>query len=411
MTGAPLPDRLPPGGWREDPALVALCAVLDPGGRGEQARFVGGAVRDSLIGVPVKDVDIATVHPPQAVIERLSAAGIRSVPTGIDHGTVTAIIDRGPVEITTLRRDVSTDGRRATVAFADDWQEDAARRDFTMNALYAEPVSGVIHDYFGGRADLLAGRVRFIGDALARIDEDHLRILRYFRFLARFGVADRNSADYSACVAKAPTLMALSRERIADELLKLLATRDPVPALQLMTSGGIFQPVIPEVDGAGVARVAALLAREAAMGQAPDGLLRLAALLPQDAAVAERVAARLKLSNKARSRIATALGVAVDGDAQRLAYRLGLRGALDRIALGRALGPEDGVRIADWTVPRLPVSGGDLIKRGLTAGPDVARLLKAVEEAWIAADFPDRTKTLEIADQVVAGWLRSNQKA
>jgi poly(A) polymerase len=411
MTGAPLPDRLPPGGWREDPALVALCAVLDPGGRGEQARFVGGTVRDSLIGVPVKDVDIATVHPPQAVIDRLSAAGIRSVPTGIDHGTVTAIIDRGPVEITTLRRDVSTDGRRATVAFADDWQEDAARRDFTMNALYAEPVSGVIHDYFGGRADLLAGRVRFIGDALARIDEDHLRILRYFRFLARFGVADRKSADYAACVAKAPTLMALSRERIADELLKLLATSDPIPALQLMTSGGIFQPVIPEVDGAGVARVAALLAREAEMGQAPDGLLRLAALLPPDAAVAERVAARLKLSNKARSRIATALGVPVDGDAQRLAYRLGLRGALDRIALGRALGPEDGVRIADWTVPRLPVSGGDLIKRGLTAGPDVARLLKAVEEAWIAADFPDRAKTLEIADQVVAGWLRSNQKA
>lgn len=411
MTDGQLPDRLAPGGWREEAALLALCAVLDPDGRGEQARFVGGAVRDSLIGVPVKDVDIATVHPPEEVIERLKAAKIRSVPTGIDHGTVTALLDRGPVEITTLRRDVATDGRRATVAFANDWREDAARRDFTMNALYAEPQTGVVHDYFGGRADLKAGRVRFIGDARARIDEDHLRILRYFRFLARFGAADPQSADYAACVEKAPTLMALSRERIADELLKLLATHDPVPVLALMVSGGIFRPVLPEVDEAGVDRVAALLAREAAIGEAPDGLLRLAALLPQEAAVVDRVAARLKLSNKSRNRITAALGDAVEGDAQHLAYRLGMRGALDRIALGRALKPEDAALIANWAVPRLPVSGGDLIARGLVAGPVVARLLKTIEQQWMAAGFPDRAATLAIADQAVATWLRSSQKA
>ena len=411
MSGDALPDRLAPADWWQDAALLALCTVLDPGGQGEHARFVGGAVRDSLIGVPVKDVDIATIHPPHEVMRRLKEAGIRSVPTGIDHGTVTAILDRGPVEITTLRRDVATDGRRATVAFANDWREDAARRDFTMNALYAEPVTGLIHDYFGGRVDLLAGHVRFIGDARARIDEDHLRILRYFRFLARFGEADRESADYAACIDKAPTLMALSRERVADELLKLLATRDPVPALALMIEGGIFKPILPEVDAAGVERVAALLAREAVMDQVPDGLLRLIALLPEDAAIAERVAARLKLSNKARARIATALGKGVEGDVRRLAYRLGTRGALDRIALGRAARPQDAALVAGWAVPRLPVSGGELIARGLTAGPDVARVLKSVEEAWMAAGFPDIDAALRIADQQVADWLRSSQKA
>lgn len=411
MTVDPLPDRLPPGGWREDQALLALCAVLDPAGEGEQVRFVGGAVRDCLLGEPVKDVDVATIHPPREVMRRLAEAGIRCVPTGIAHGTVTAIIDRGPVEITTLRRDVATDGRRATVAFADDWREDAARRDFTMNALYADPVTGGIQDYFGGLADLFAGRVRFIGDPRARIDEDHLRILRYFRFLARFGVADAGSADYAACIDKAPTLMALSRERIADELLKLLATRDPVPALTLMMGGAIFRPILPEIDDAGVERVAALIAREAAMAQLPDGLLRFIALLPQDAAVADRMAARLKLSNKARGRIALAVGEPVEGDAKRLAYRLGTRGALDRIALGRALSPRDAALIADWEVPRMPVSGGDLIARGLTAGPEVARLLRSLEQQWMAAGFPDRAATLRLADQLVADWLRSSQKA
>ncbi|HEX7874819.1 MAG TPA: CCA tRNA nucleotidyltransferase, partial [Sphingobium sp.] len=187
MNDGALPDTLPPGDWRDDAELARLCEAL---GGGAEARFVGGAVRDSLLGIAVKDVDIATLHRPEEVMHRLKAAGIRAVPTGIAHGTVTAIIPSGPVEITTLRHDIATDGRHATVAFASDWQEDAARRDFTMNALYADPETGVLHDYFGGRGDLMAARVRFIGDARARIDEDHLRILRYFRFLARFGHAD-----------------------------------------------------------------------------------------------------------------------------------------------------------------------------------------------------------------------------
>ncbi|MET0238415.1 MAG: CCA tRNA nucleotidyltransferase [Sphingobium sp.] len=392
-------DLLPEGGWRDDADLARLCAAL---GGDAEARFVGGAVRDSLIGIPVKDVDIATIHPPETVMERLKAADIRCVPTGIAHGTVTAVLPRGPVEITTLRRDVSTDGRRATVAFASDWGEDAARRDFTMNALYAEPVSGAVHDWFGGRADLAIGRVRFIGDARARIDEDHLRILRYFRFLARFGTPDADSDDYAACVEKAPTLMALSRERIADELLRLLGTADPVPALRLMVEGGIFLPVLPEVVMDGVERVVALIGREGAMGEAPDGLLRLAALLPADAAIAEKVVARLKLSNKARSRIAAALGPVVEGDARLLAYRLGVRGALDRIALGRAGEPQEASLLTDWDVPRLPVSGGDLIARGLSPGPEVARTLRVLEDRWIAAGYPPRDQALVLADGLLA---------
>lgn len=394
-----LPSLLPEGGWRDDADLAHLCAVL--GGDGE-ARFVGGAVRDSLLGIGVKDIDIATLHEPETVSRRLKAEGMRVVPTGIAHGTVTAVLPRGPVEITTLRRDVSTDGRRATVTFAQDWREDAGRRDFTMNALYAEPGTGVLHDFFGGLADLAAARVRFIGDARERIDEDHLRILRYFRFLARFGQADGDSEDYRACVEKAQTMMALSRERVADELVRLLGTADPVSALGLMVAGGIFVPIVPEVTADGVARVAALIEREGAMGEAPDGLLRLMALLPQDATVADRVAARLKLSNKARGRIAAALGEDVAGDALNVAYRLGTRGALDRIALGRALTPGDAAGVRDWAVPRLPVGGGDLIARGLNAGPEVARTLKALEEQWIAAGYPGREDTLAIADQLLA---------
>ncbi|MET0360219.1 MAG: CCA tRNA nucleotidyltransferase [Sphingobium sp.] len=370
------------------------------GGDGE-ARVVGGAVRDTLLGLEVKDIDIATLHPPEAVMDRLRAAGIKAVPTGIAHGTVTAVLPRGPVEITTLRRDVATDGRRATVAFADDWREDAARRDFTMNALYAEPSTGAIHDYFGGRADLATGRVRFIGDARSRIDEDHLRILRYFRFLARFGVADAMAADYAACVDRAPSLNALSRERIADELLKLLATADPLPALRLMMDGAIFATIIPEIEQAGIGRIADLMMRETEMGEEPDGLLRLIALLPPQPPVADAVAARLKLSNRARARIAAALGEDTPGDVRALAYRIGRRGALDRLALGRALAPADAAILTDWTIPRLPVGGGDLIARGLPAGPRVAKTLRMLEDAWIAADYPDRKQSLMLADRIL----------
>lgn len=402
---AMLPDILPDMEWRRRPGLDRLLAALDAD-KG-MSRYVGGAVRDGLLGIPVADVDIATRHVPQKVMARLQQAGIRAVPTGIDHGTVTAVLDGWPVEITTLRRDVATDGRRATIAYSDDWRDDAARRDFTINALYADPLSGKISDYFGGLDDLKAGRIRFIGNAADRIEEDHLRILRYFRFVARFGVADPQAEAYRTCVAKANSLMALSRERVADELLKLLVTADPLPALRLMIDGGIFKPVLPEIEQAGVQRLEKLIAREMASGVEPSALRRLAALLPPDSRIADSMGARLKLSNKARKRLALAHDPAWDdivkpGD---LAYRIGREGAIDRLLLDCKRPLEEAASLLSWEKPHLPVSGGALVKRGLAAGPLVARALQQVEQRWIDEGYPGTERVNAIANEVVAHML------
>ncbi|WP_336959752.1 CCA tRNA nucleotidyltransferase [Sphingobium aquiterrae] len=398
---------LPDAPWRHKPGLDRLLAALGP----DAARFVGGAVRDGLLGEPVKDVDIATVHAPDAVMARLrDVPGIKLVPTGIDHGTITAVIEGWPVEITTLRRDVSTDGRRATVAFSADWREDAARRDFTFNALYADPADGTITDYFGGVADLAARRVRFIGAAADRIAEDHLRILRFFRFHARFGRGEPDAEGYAACVAAANSLMALSRERVADELLKLLAVADPTPTMRLMVADGILAPVLPEIEADGVERLGALVAREREAGVPASALRRLCALLPQEAATGEAVAARLKLSNKARRRMAVALTPSpTHRDAGELAYRLGAEGAIDRLLLGEDGSPADAAALAGWEKPSLPIGGGTLVARGLPAGPDVAHVLRMIEEEWIAERFPDAARVDAIADQIVSKFQRARQ--
>ncbi|MBN8829476.1 MAG: CCA tRNA nucleotidyltransferase [Sphingomonadales bacterium] len=401
---AALPETLPAADWRAREGLDRLCAALGAG----EARFVGGAVRDGLLGVAVKDVDIATVHIPEEVVRRIREAGFKAVPTGIAHGTITAVLDGWPVEITTLRRDVSTDGRRATVAFGTDWREDAARRDFTMNALYADPASGALLDYFGGREDLAAGRVRFIGDPHERIAEDHLRILRYFRFVARFGVLDRTAPDYAACVERATSLMALSRERIADELLRLLGLPDPGDVVAAMVEDGVLRSVLPEIGGEGVARMRALIVAEAGAGMEPEGLRRLAALLPRDGALAEQVGARLRLSNKARSRLHKALTPVEATTPQALAYRIGPQSAVDKMLLGYAFTRGDVAAIEHWDVPRLPISGGDLIAMGLSAGPEVAKTLQAVEKQWVAAGFPPAEATRELA-QIMVASLRSSQ--
>ena len=315
-----------------------MARLLDAlGGDEALTRYVGGAVRDELLGLAVSDVDLATRLSPNEVIERLEAAKIKAVPTGIDHGTVTAVSDGHPYEVTTLRRDVSTDGRRATVAFTGDWEEDAARRDFTINALSADPSTGEVFDYFGGLDDLLARHVRFIGDPPKRIAEDHLRILRYFRFHARFGTGEPDSAALDACTQRANDLMALSRERIADELLKLLGLEDPSATISIMTERGILKPVLPEIVAANVAALRALIDAEHKAGIAADGLRRLTALLPRDPSVASDVAARLKLSNKARKRLTCAAGDDVHGSPEALAYRCRTDCAVDRLLLaGRA---------------------------------------------------------------------------
>lgn len=400
---------LPDAPWRHPPGFDDLCRLL--GAEEGKVRLVGGAVRDGLLDLPVSDIDLATCLAPGEVMRRLETAGVKAVPTGIAHGTVTAVIDRRPVEITTLRRDVSTDGRRATIAYTEDWREDAARRDFTINALYADPASGAVYDYFGGLDDLAARRVRFIGDAHARIAEDHLRILRYFRFLARFGSLPPDAEAYAACVGHANSLMALSRERIADELLKLLALPDPAAVLRLMIEGGIIRPVLPEIGPDGLERLERLIGREREAEIAtPSPLVRLAALLPPDAGTGERVAARLKLSNKARKRIGAALTPPPPHDgARELAFRIGLESAVDRMLLDPARPAADIAALRGWRVPDFPIGGKELLALGIEPGPAVARLLGEIREDWIAAGFPPRETAQRLAAARVAGFLRSSQ--
>ncbi|WP_310535366.1 CCA tRNA nucleotidyltransferase [Novosphingobium sp.] len=372
-------ELLPPAEWTRREDIAALVAVLGPG----NARFVGGAVRDTLLGFAVKDVDIATPLRPLKVIGKLKDAGIKAIPTGIEHGTVTALIPFGPVEITTLRHDVSTDGRRATVAFADDWQDDAARRDFTMNALYADPATLEIFDWFGGLDDLKARRVRFIGDARERIREDHLRILRYFRFQARFGSQPADTQAEEACQELAATLKGLSRERIGMEMLNLLGLPDPAPTVARMGELGVLSQVLPEAD---VDALAALVTHEQHSGIAPDPLRRLVALLPADVSQAEQAASRFRLSGAQKKRLKIAAGRAdLGANARALAYRLGSDGALDRLLLIGA----DTSPLQNWTVPRFPLKGGEVFARGVKAGPEVARILCEVEDAWIASGFDD----------------------
>jgi poly(A) polymerase len=385
---------LPAADWTQREDLAALVAALGA----DDVRWVGGAVRDTLLGLPVKDVDAATLHRPEEVMRLLRKARIRPIPTGIDHGTVTAILPGGTVEVTTLRRDVSTDGRRATVAFASDWREDAARRDFTLNALYAHPQTLEVFDWFGGLADLEAHRVRFIGDARDRIREDHLRILRYYRFQARFdGELDAEAEE--ACAELAPMLKGLSRERVAMELLNLLALPEPFAAVARMAARGVLAVILPEAGHAGVAALAELGREETRHDVAPDPLRRLAALLPADPRLADQVAARLRLSTAQRKRLVTAAARDGDpGDPRALAYRLGRDEAIDRLLLaGADLSPLSG-----WEIPRFAVKGGDIVARGISAGPEVARILREVEGAWIAEGFPDADRAFVLLEQRLA---------
>lgn len=390
--------RLDAAKWRKRRGMSRLLRALaaDEG----LTRYVGGAVRDDLLKLPISDIDLATRLQPDEVVRRLEKARIKAVPTGIEHGTVTAVSDGHPFEITTLRRDVSTDGRRATVAFTDDWKEDAARRDFTINALSADPRTGEVFDYFGGLDDLQRRHIRFIGNPLQRIAEDHLRILRFFRFHARFGSGEPDAAALEACTQRANDLMALSRERIADELLKLLAVADPAPTAAIMLEHQILKPVLPEIRSETIAKLRALITAESRAGIAPDPLRRLAALLPTDPARVDDIAVRLRLSNKSRKRLVCDAAATGRESPQALAYRVGTECAVDRLLLSGH--PDDAKSIAAWKAPRLPISGGALIARGLAEGPIVAKTLKAIEDQWLKAGFPTGEEFERIVSSALA---------
>lgn len=393
--------------WFEKPALKRIFALLKADGG--EVRIVGGAVRNALMDLPVVDVDLATTLTPDVVVARAKAAGIKAVPTGIEHGTVTLVIDGEGFEVTTLRRDVETNGRHAQVAFGTDWQTDAERRDLTINALYADE-KGEIIDLIDGLPDIETGTVRFIGDAAMRISEDYLRILRFFRFFAHYG-SGRPDADGLRASARAKDkLGTLSAERVWSELKKLLSARDPSRALLWMRQSGVLTEILPETEKWGIDAIHGLVATEQALGWAVDPMLRLSAILPPDRDRLVALAARLRLS-KAEAAYLTYWASAPAADPElketaldRLLYRQGVEGVKTRLKLALVAARADVsagdtamqkvarlstllARAEKFHKPGFPLSGVDVMAAGVEAGPKVGEVLKSLEEKWIDVNF------------------------
>lgn len=398
ITSSVDPGVLTPAPWAGDQALARVMSVLNDGPDGRAlTRLVGGAVRNAVMGRAVSgtDFDLASVLIPEQVTDRVMGAGMRAIPTGIDHGTVTVVCDGRGFEVTTLRSDVTTDGRRATVAFTDDWGRDAARRDFTMNALYAD-VDGRVYDPLGsGVADVRAGVVRFVGDAPTRIAEDYLRILRFFRFHALYGVGEPDRDGVAACVSGAPKIHTLSRERVTSELLKWLGADDPVPTLRVAVARGVMRHVVPAMPDL---NVMARLVRMQISGGAVDVLARLFVLM--DGYDPEPI---LRLS-RAQSMVVKDLEQMVlepawrDETFRRDIYRYGYDLFLQRLMIDLAerddidgAGANDvlarAVLLRDWPVPRFPVTGADLMAQGVPAGPELGARLRDMEQAWMMNGF------------------------
>jgi poly(A) polymerase len=384
--------RVKPQGWMREASCRAVMKALTS--KGGAARFVGGVVRDALLRRAIKDVDIATPLLPAEVMKRLKQAKLKAVPTGLEHGTVTAVAGKRHYEITTLRRDVKTYGRHAEVEFAADWAEDAVRRDFTMNALFLD-ADGEVFDYVGGLPDLEAGRVRFVGDPATRIREDVLRLLRFYRFFAHYGKTAPDGPARLACRTLAYLLPNLSGERIRNETLRLLAAPDPLPALQFMQEDGVLSAFLPEASG--LERLRNLVALESK----PDPLRRLAALIERDA---DLVAARLKLSSAQRARLIdlTAeppLDLAAGTQVQRRAlHHLDRELYVDRALLAAAR-TGDFARLKPllalakkWKPVEFPLKGRDLTKLGIKPGPELGKLLGALAAWWEAGDFAAKRK-------------------
>ncbi|MBL8642997.1 MAG: CCA tRNA nucleotidyltransferase, partial [Rhodospirillaceae bacterium] len=380
--------------WMADDAVKRIMTAL--GAPAVDVRFVGGCVRDALAGRAIGDIDIATPERPEAVQKRLENAGVKTIPTGLQHGTVTGIVDGRTFEITTLRRDTACDGRHAAVEFTADWKEDASRRDFTINAM-SLTAAGTLHDYFGGEKDLKAGVVRFVGAASDRIQEDYLRVLRLFRFHAVFGRVPIDAETLKACALHTDGLKVLSAERIRQEMAKLLSAPAPVASVAQMRGCGVLQALLPEAESGNM--LAALLAVEAAMGLTPQWVRRLAALVRPTIRVRD-LTARLKLTNAEADLLAFLMGpqpqlkpdmrvAAFD----LLLFRHGRDLIVERMALTAARDPKPDPwralfeRAAAWAHRPLPISGDDLLAEGVPPGPAVGRALRAAEEFWAESGF------------------------
>jgi poly(A) polymerase len=395
--------------WMAQAQTQAVMKALMAGG--QPARFVGGCVRDALLGLPVKDIDIATPEPPDRVTELIEQADLRAIPTGIDHGTITAICDGIPFEITTLRRDVETFGRRARVSYTTDWQEDAARRDLTLNALYCDP-DGAVFDPVGGLSDLKEGRIRFVGDARARIEEDVLRLLRFFRFYAYYGVGTADPEAVAACREMAPQIETLSVERVWKEMSRLLMAPDPAPTFDLMATNGVLSYLLPELVHSD--RLPALIKAEIATGTASGYLRRLATVVELEKDGARALAARLKFSNADRDQFCRLCDPVVRPDSgvdtkqNRVAlYRLGPDLFSELVLIEAAQDPDQ-----DWLslfpfpqtspVPLFSITGQDVVDLGVPTGNEIGGLLDQVENWWIAGDFAaDRKSCLKHLESLV----------
>lgn len=367
--------------------------------RAGSARFVGGCVRNALLGEPVSDIDIATQLTPDVVQRVLKSAGCAVHPTGIEHGTLTVVAEGRPFEVTTLRRDVETDGRRAVVAFTEDWSEDANRRDFTMNALYAGH-SGEVYDPTGaGLSDLGRRKVVFVGDPETRLREDYLRILRFFRFHAWYGVGEPEPAGVAACRALAAGLRTISAERIWMELKKLLGAPSPLGALRAMQATGVAAEIFIEQPDIG--RLERFLAAERVDDASPDPLLRLLALTGIDPSSARELARRMKASSDERERLTAAgeieeqvTSTATPEELRRLAYRRGVGAVFDKLMIERSDDPANDAawaslidHLSDWAPPECPIRGADVIDAGVPQGPRIGPIVRKVEDEWVASDF------------------------
>jgi tRNA nucleotidyltransferase/poly(A) polymerase len=412
--------RLDDAPWLKSGPAARVLELLNSDG--EEARVVGGAVRNALLDRPIGDIDIATTAVPDEVIRRAKVAGIKSVPTGIEHGTVTLVVDAKPFEVTTLREDTETFGRKAKVAFGRDWGRDAERRDFTINGLSVD-AEGRVHDYVGGLEDIAARRVRFIGEPAKRIAEDYLRILRFFRIYAAYGAGPPDRTSYLACISGRAGLANLSAERIRVEILKLMVADGAVVAVNAMADGGLLLPIFGGIAYTGP--FATLISIEHALDMLPDPIRRLGALAVAVTEDARRVASRLRLTN-AETKALDSMGhrwwrlAGMDeARAKRRLYRLGEDRYRDRLILAWARSGEGSDAIswrelaslpARWTAPKFPLKAAELLGRGLTQGPELGQALALAEDAWLAADFPLEQSSLDvIADQAVARVTRERK--